>query len=283
MSSINSTLSNIFNIFMGEQQHKEEQILEPLTCIIKLGILYLKEEGTKLQIIGNSIHYHSPNMMQGTSRWLAGDNRNDLHNLSNPIKIALKWYNPHENKDVEALYKYAINGLICLGKSYDIENVSSLIGNTISHYINLMSRTLECPNANYKLQYINYQINYQINNSDVHKKNTNMKKKNHHKQQDENNQGRNQDENQKDEIQQDDDNKVIKHNQEQKNNSDPNVYKDIWTQDEISIINKLFNIALKKKTQKDNYKHYIKSIESILNDKDDKIREIIYMKTTKLQ
>ena len=50
-----------------------------------------------------------------------------MHNLSNPIKIALKWYNPHENKDVEALYKYAINGLICLGKSYDIENVKELI------------------------------------------------------------------------------------------------------------------------------------------------------------
>ena len=78
-----SNISNVFNgfvsMFINDQQEKQEQILEPLTCIIKLGILYLKEDGTKLQIIGNSIHYHSPTVLQGTNRWIRGDNRNDLH------------------------------------------------------------------------------------------------------------------------------------------------------------------------------------------------------------
>ena len=220
ISNITNSLYNGFiNIFITDQQEKQEQILEPLTCIIKLGILYLKEDGTKLQIIGNSIHYHSPNMLQGTSRWINGDNRNDLHNLSNPIKIALEWYIPQQNTDISNLFSYAVNGLRKLGESYDIENVSSLIGNTISHYINLISTALE------KQSIV----------------------------------------------------KTIE------TGNESNVYKDIWTPDEISIINKLFHIAVAKKDSNDNYEHYIKSIQSILNDKDDKIRKIIYKKTTKIQ
>jgi len=224
ISNITNTLYNGFvNIFITDQQEKQEQILEPLTCIIKLGILFLKEDGTKLQIIGNSIHYHSPTVLQGTNRWIRGDNRNDLHNLSNPIKIALDWYTPSDSNDISNLLSYAVGGLRKLGESYNIDNVSSLIGNTISHYINLITRALE-KESNTK--------SIEVNNCD---------------------------------------------------NSDNNVYKDIWTKDEISIINKLFAIAITKKESNDNYEHYIKSIQSILNDKDDKIREIVYMKTTKIQ
>tara|TARA_B110000971_G_C20030224_1_gene511034 strand:- start:392 stop:1069 length:678 start_codon:yes stop_codon:yes gene_type:complete len=223
ISSITNTIYNGFvNIFVTDQQEKQEQILEPLTCIIKLGILYLKEDGTKLQIIGNSIHYYSPSVLQGTNRWIRGDNRNDLHNLSNPIKIALEWYTPSETTDISNLLSYAVKGLSKLGESYNIDNVSSLIGNTISHYINLITMALN-------------------------KKPIELK----------------------DELKDD------------RNNS--NVYKDIWTSDEIAIINKLFEIAITKKKENDSYEHYIKSIQSILNDKDEKIREIVHMKTTKIQ
>ena len=219
ISELTTTLYNGFvNIFITDHQEKQEQILEPLTCIIKLGILYLKEDGTKLQIIGNSIHYYSPSVLQGTTRWVRGDNRNDLHNLSNPIKIALEWYTPGETNDISNLLSYAVKGLGKLGESYNIDNVSSLIGNTISHYINLINMALKKEGTNKSLEITN----------------------------------------------------------------DNNVYKDIWTPDEISIITKLFEIAIKKKAANDNYDHYIKSIQSILNDKDEKIREIVYMKTTKI-
>lgn len=222
MSNISNVLYNGFvSIFVSDHKEKQEQILEPLTCIIKLGILDLKENGTKLQIIGNSIHYHTPNMLQGTNRWMQGDNRNDLHNLSNPIKIALEWYKPSKNKDIHNLFTYAIAGLRKLGESYNIDNVSSLIGNTISHYINLISIALE----------------KEDNSTNIEVKET----------------------------------------------GEGNVYKDIWTPQEISIINKLFEIANTKKQVNDNHVHYIKSIQSILNDKDDKIREIIYVKSTKIQ
>ena len=232
MSSVTSTLYNGFiNTFISDNSEKQEQILEPLTCIIKLGILYLKEDGTKLQIIGNSIHYYSPNVLQGTNRWIRGDNRNDLHNLSNPIKIALDWYTPDENDDISNLLKYAVSGLRKLGESYNIDNVSSLIGNTISHYINLITTVLNKEGDVTKTGVV----------------------------------------------------ETAKTGKKTQETTASNAYKDIWTIDEISIINKLFQIAITKKTANDNYEHYIKSIQSILNDKDEKIREIVHMKTTKIQ
>lgn len=231
--------NGIINIFSSDNYEPHEQILEPLTCIIKLGILFLKEDGTKLQIIGNSIHYHSPNVFQAPNRWINGDNRNDLHNLSNPIKIALEWHIPQNNKDINNLFQYSIKGLEKLGDSYNINSVSSLIGNTISHYINLIKLCLDNKSLVIKNQ-INLVDNEQIINNTNEQNSINT-------------------------------------------STEKNVYKNIWTNDEISIINKLFEIAIAKKEQNDNYEHYIKSIQSILNDKDDKIRDIIYIKTTKIQ
>ena len=56
MASILQNLrSNIYNYFISDETIQNCQLLEPLTCIIKLCILHLKNEGTKLQIINNSI------------------------------------------------------------------------------------------------------------------------------------------------------------------------------------------------------------------------------------
>ena len=52
MASILQNLgSNIYNYFISDDTIQNCQLLEPLTCIIKLCILHLKNEGTKLQII----------------------------------------------------------------------------------------------------------------------------------------------------------------------------------------------------------------------------------------
>ena len=254
-----SVYNGFMNMFITTQYETQEQILEPLTCIIKLGILYLKEDGTKLQIIGNSIHYHTPNVLQGTNRWMNGDNRNDLHNLSNPIKIALKWYIPQHKNDINNLFSYAIKGLLKLGESYNIHNVSSLIGNTISHYINLITHSLENNIIHTSTPLVSTPlVNSSLMKESINKETNIVDKKSN-------------------EIS---DNDILSNNNAISNN---NVYKNIWTSDEISIINKLFEIAIFKKDNNDNYEHYIKSIQSILNDKDDKIRDIIYIKTTKIQ
>ena len=52
-----------------------KQILEPLSCMIRLAILSFKENGTKISICGNRITYQTYNFIQGAMRWTNGDKR----------------------------------------------------------------------------------------------------------------------------------------------------------------------------------------------------------------
>ena len=206
---------DIYSYFLSDKTVKEGQLLEPLSCIIKLGILHLKTVGTKLRIIDNSIKFQDPDVLQGSYRWLNGDNRDDLHNLCNPIQIALEWYDPNSSQSLNYLYTQALEGLKILSKSYDTENVSSLIANTIAHYTIL------------------------IENSMANK------------------------------------------NKECKSNED-NIYKNLWTDKEIDIVKNILELAIIRRNNKKIYEKYLLSIESILDDKDEQIRQIIYKNKTKI-
>ena len=67
-------------------------ILDPLSCVIRLAILSFKPSGTKISITRNKISYNEPSILQGTIRWSQGDNRDDLHNIYNPLKKATEWF-----------------------------------------------------------------------------------------------------------------------------------------------------------------------------------------------
>ena len=209
--------SDIYSYFVNDTTSKDGQILEPLSCIIKLGILCLKTDGTKLQIINNSIKFQTPTIFQGPSRWINGDNRNDLHNLSNPIQISIEWYNPQTSSDLEYLYRKSLDGLDKLSESYNTKNVSSLVANTIEHYRCLITSSLDNKNN--------------ITST------------------------------------------IDEHN---------NIYKELWTENEISIIKNLLEISIIKKAGNELFENYICSIESILDDKDEQIRNIIYKNNTKI-
>ena len=76
-------------------------ILDPMSCFIKLGILAYKLPGTKISITKNKISFHEPNIFQGPIRWSNGDNRNDLHNLHNPLLKATEWYDYNDKMIME--------------------------------------------------------------------------------------------------------------------------------------------------------------------------------------
>ena len=78
-----TNIVNIFNIFNME---KDDSIIEPLICLIRLSILEFKQKGTKISINNNQIKYNIPNILQGPLRWSNGDNRKDIHNIFYPIK-----------------------------------------------------------------------------------------------------------------------------------------------------------------------------------------------------
>tara|TARA_B100000963_G_C22595263_1_gene657508 strand:- start:478 stop:1158 length:681 start_codon:yes stop_codon:yes gene_type:complete len=216
--------TNIYNYFVTEDTIKKFQLLEPLTCIIKLCILNLKDKGTKLQIINNSIKFQEPDLLQGTNRWINGDTRSDLHNLCNPIQIALEWYNPNDSDELKYIYNNALLGIDSLGKAYNIDTISSLVANTISHYKILIQSGID------NSKFIG-------------------------------------------------DNNISDTNSEIEIN---NQYKNLWTQGEISIIKSLLEISINKKKNGENYDKYIESIESILDDKDIRVKQILFKNNTNI-
>ena len=132
-----NTIFNLFNnMFYDNNSHS---IIDPLTCLIRLGLLEFKQINTKISIKNNKISYNDPNILQGTLRWTNGDNRDDIHNIYNPIIKAIQWYDC-ENDDIKNIFKYTLKGLHKLKNSYE-EN--SIISHSIEYYITYIKQNLK--------------------------------------------------------------------------------------------------------------------------------------------
>jgi hypothetical protein len=131
-----STFYNFFNNIFYE--NKSDSIIDPLTCLIRLSLLEFKPPNTKISIKNNRITYNDPHLLQGTIRWSNGDNREDIHNIYNPIIKAIQWYE-YEDEDLKNIFNYAIKGLEKLKSSYD-EN--TIITHSIEYYITYIKQNL---------------------------------------------------------------------------------------------------------------------------------------------
>ena len=131
LSNIKLFVSGSNSILQLMTQKKEKNlILDPFSSIVRLVILSYKSTGCKISIYNNKISYHDPHLLQGTLRWTNGDNRNDLHNLYNPILKSLEWFSKKNNK-MNYIFKKAIIGINHLMASY---TKNSVIHHSLSHY-----------------------------------------------------------------------------------------------------------------------------------------------------
>jgi hypothetical protein len=130
--------SNIKEFFKSLFEQKRDSILEPLTCLMRLSVLEFKPIGTKISLNNNKIKYNEPNVFQGAMRWSNGDNREDLHNIFNPLKKAVLWYST-DDEEIKNILEYAIRGLDKLQSSY---NKNSVISHSIQFYINYLKKYL---------------------------------------------------------------------------------------------------------------------------------------------
>jgi hypothetical protein len=134
-SELNNNLKEFLVSFF---ETKKDSILDPLTCIIRLGILEFKPIGTKISLNNNKIKYNDPSVIQGALRWSNGDNREDLHNLFNPLKKAVLWYDI-KNKEIKNIIEYSIRGLEKLQSSY---NKNSVISHSMQYYIDYLKNSI---------------------------------------------------------------------------------------------------------------------------------------------
>lgn len=135
-----ASAKGFFNKFLKKKN--DEQLLDPMSTLIKLSLIGFCEKGTKISIYDNSIELQKPSLLQGAIRWTQGDNRTDLHNLYAPIEKALTWYNPKDNKELTCIYELAKDGLKLLKNTYTELGNSNLVSHTISYYITIIDNKL---------------------------------------------------------------------------------------------------------------------------------------------
>ena len=109
LASFNSYLAHTSRI-----NHPEItcNILDPVSTIIRLGLLVFYPRGTKITIYQNTLQYDEPGIFQGPIRWSKGNARTELHNLCTPITRFVNKYKYYK------LRKYAIRGLQRLQQAY---------------------------------------------------------------------------------------------------------------------------------------------------------------------
>jgi hypothetical protein len=134
--------TNLNTLFKKNESVKNSnlQLLEPLTCIIRLAMLNFQENGTKIAIYNNRISSQLPNIIQGAKRWVYGNKRNELHNLYKPIIIALKYYDRNNDDNISAIFDFAVNGLDKLTHTYS-ENENDIVCHSIKLYKDILSET----------------------------------------------------------------------------------------------------------------------------------------------
>lgn len=138
INTMSTGLYNSIKYFLFQKKDKNI-IIDPFSCIIKLGLLSYQEEGTKISIIDNQINFNEPNAGQGIIRYLYGDGREDLHNLFRPIQKSVEWYKLSKYKDIDFLFTRAIAGMNILKKSY---GKFETIQHTIDYYISILDGSI---------------------------------------------------------------------------------------------------------------------------------------------
>jgi len=83
-------------------------IIDPFSCLIKLSLLRFLDEGTKISIYHNRIHFNSPSYIQGLIRFMYGDNREHLHNLYLPIQKCVEWFWNEKHSDMIYMFNNAV-------------------------------------------------------------------------------------------------------------------------------------------------------------------------------
>ena len=137
LNTMSMSLFNSIKYLLTKNKNKNI-IIDPISCLIKLSLFSHLDPGTKLSIFDNKINFNHPNYGQGLIRFIYGDNREDLHNLYNPIIKAIEWYSNinDKNSNLDILFNETIKGLTILKRSY---NEYSTIQHTIDYYIILIS------------------------------------------------------------------------------------------------------------------------------------------------
>ena len=126
-------------------------IIDPLTCLCKVALLFFMPEKTKLAIGHHVLYLQGYSYYQWIERMKNGDSRIDISNLNTPFLKAIKWYildNPYKaqldketNESIKIITQFAIKGLIKLQSStYNNDCAIKII---LQYFINILRNALD--------------------------------------------------------------------------------------------------------------------------------------------
>jgi len=131
----------IIDIVKYSYNVNRNDLIDPLTAVIRLSILAFKAIGTKISIQNNKIYLQDSSILQGTMRSFYGDKKTDINILFGPIISACIIYLNSEVRDQYIdIFKKASMGLGKLKETYigsdiiyNIEQIKNIIDSFLSH------------------------------------------------------------------------------------------------------------------------------------------------------
>lgn len=115
--------NNLYGLLSSknDKTNYHDNILEPVSTVLKLAIVSFLPIGTKISIRDNNIYIQNPSLLQGIFRWSNGDKFSDLHNLIHPLKKFMDLRDTsiifNDNKS-DLFVSLAVKGLQRLKKTY---------------------------------------------------------------------------------------------------------------------------------------------------------------------
>lgn len=118
----------------------KNDILDPLSVVIKLFIYSFKPVGTKISIGHNKLSIQENTYVQGVWRRLNGDTKNDVNILLCPILYACVHYLNHRSSKEEeevflSIFKMTLDGLVNMKQTY----AGTPIVYNIEHIVNIIN------------------------------------------------------------------------------------------------------------------------------------------------
>lgn len=132
----------------------KNDILDPLSLIIKLYIYSFKPIGTKISILNNKIDIQEIGVFQSTVRTFKGDTKNDLINMLFPLTFACEIYLGSEtHSKYKCIFERVIKSLDNLNEVYQINEIA----HNIEQLKNIVTNFLLDDNFNPKTIILNWE------------------------------------------------------------------------------------------------------------------------------
>ena len=121
-------------------QLNNKYILDPLSVIIKLGILSKKQVGTKICIYNNTLYIQEVGIFQPLVRYLFNNNKIDIQYLYNPIQCACSFFlKKNSDQNIKNIFIGAQEGLKKLVETY---KDNTLIVHVLFYYHSIIDNHL---------------------------------------------------------------------------------------------------------------------------------------------